>query len=112
MFTIIIGALATIITAAGVAWIQGWFKPKEPESEKKIFQLDRKPRIVIVDDDASLLETMRLSLNGGYDVKTYRNPLEALAEITAEYKRGNCFDLLILDYIMEPLDGPTVIKIV
>lgn len=114
MLKIIIAGLVTIIAAAVVAWIQGWFKRKEPKlpTEQKILQLDRKPRIVIVDDDPKDLEQCRLTLNGDYEVHTYRRPLKALADIILDCDRGEVAELILLDFMMEPIDGPAMVKII
>lgn len=67
--------------------------------------LAAKPRIMICDDDASLLETMRQSLNGGYDVSSYRNGFDAISELAREHARGRGFDLLIIDLVMTQIEG-------
>lgn len=73
---------------------------------------NRKPRIVIVDDDPKDLEQCRLTLNGDYEVHTYRRPLKALADIILDCDRGEVAELILLDFMMEPIDGPGMVKII
>lgn len=67
-----------------------------------------KPRIALIDDEPGDLERSRLSLNGDYEISTYRKPFRALADIAVECDRGDAFDLIIIDYMMEPIDGAEI----
>lgn len=63
-------------------------------------------RIVIVDDDDYVREAMEMSLTGvGHQVRSTANGEEALAWLDAE----PC-DLLIIDYNMPEMDGPTLYR--
>ena len=63
-------------------------------------------RIVIVDDDDCVREAMEMSLTGaGHQVRSTASGEEALAWLDAE----PC-DLLIIDYSMPDIDGPTLYR--
>lgn len=108
-----IGTIAGIIVAALGVWA-AWLKRKEGRATPLtvVPPSNRKPRIVIVDDDPKDLEQCRLTLNGDYEVSTYRRPLKALADIILDCDRGECPELIILDFLMEPIDGPGMVKII
>lgn len=78
---------------------------EKPTLAPLISILATKPRILICDDDASLLEAMRQSLNGGYDVSSYRNEFDAISEIAREHGRKRSFDLVIVDLVMAQVEG-------
>jgi len=60
-----------------------------------------KPRILIVEDDSSLIEGMALILeDAGYQVTTAHNGREGL-----ERFRGQTPDLVISDVMMDEMDG-------
>lgn len=108
-----IGIIAGIIVAALAVWkARLELKARASAPLTVVPPLTRKPRIVIVDDDPKDLEQCRLTLNGDYEVHTYRRPLKALADIMLECDRGDASDLIILDYMMEPIDGPGMVKII
>jgi PleD family two-component response regulator len=71
-----------------------------------------KPRILIIDDDAGDLDIARRGLNGNYTVFTERLPYRALADIATEYDAGRSFDLIIIDYMMEPVTGLRMAQII
>lgn len=102
----------TVAIASAVAAIAAAAKPlfelvsnRGARNVPSIGVLLSKPRIMICDDDASLLESMRQSLNGGYDVSSWRNGFDALSEIAREHARGRSFDLLIVDLVMAQIEG-------
>lgn len=68
-----------------------------------------KPKqIIIVDDDASILELFRDVLEGyGYDVKTFTRGWEALQAVSREHP-----DLIILDIMMPRVNGYEVCQII
>jgi len=58
-------------------------------------------RVLVVDDDAAILEVLEMRLNAmGFDVTATRDPETALTLLD-----GPRFDLALLDLRMEPLDG-------
>ncbi len=63
---------------------------------------DSKEVIVIVDDEEMVLTSLSsfLSLETGYNVKTFLSAKEALAFI-----EGNSIDLVVSDYLMPEMDG-------
>lgn len=64
------------------------------------------PRILVVDDEVSIGRLFHAILTGaGYEVAVYRDPEGALR---AALKRD--FDLIITDFVMEPLDGLELVR--
>src|SRR4051812_8973978 len=55
-------------------------------------------RILLVDDDVDILESLALILEDSYEVRCARNGLEALAEVEN-------VDAVVLDLMMPVLDG-------
>ncbi|MFI5346000.1 MAG: PleD family two-component system response regulator [Elusimicrobiota bacterium] len=69
-----------------------------------------KRRIVVVDDDAMVRETVRLSLeHAGFEVKTVEDPATA-ADAARAVKDGKA-DMVVLDMYMGPVDGRDVARI-
>jgi CheY-like chemotaxis protein len=65
-------------------------------------------RIMVIDDIRILCEMIRDTLrNTGYEVITFTDPIEALANIP-EWKP----DIIILDYAMPELDGSEVLEMI
>ena len=63
-------------------------------------------KIIVVDDERGILDSLQVIIRRlGYQYTGVDNPLEAIERI----RREN-FDLLILDYLMEPLLGDEVVK--
>ncbi len=64
------------------------------------------PKILIVDDEESLLEVLRAAITKeGYEVEATTNPEEAVKII-----RGDHIDAVITDLKMAPIDGIQVLK--
>lgn len=64
-----------------------------------------KYKVMVVDDDIGILDSVSILLNRkGYEYVGITNPLDAIDMI-----KKDDFDLLILDYIMEPLNGEQVV---
>lgn len=68
--------------------------------------MDSKPRILIVDDDPSIRESLSSFLNrAGFSVSTLKNGEKALAVLGKEHP-----ELLILDVLMPGLDGRETLR--
>lgn len=62
-------------------------------------------KIMAVDDDAGILDSLKVVLNrSGYTLDCYSNPVEAIEALKKEH-----YDLLLLDFIMDPLHGDEVV---
>src|SRR5690554_4162406 len=67
---------------------------------------DKKPRILLVEDEESLLEVILMNLKmEGYDVTVARDGKEAI-----DMARQARYDLCILDIMLPKVDGFTVCK--
>lgn len=63
-------------------------------------------KIMAVDDDAGILDSLKVVLQrAGYGLDCYTNPLEAIEKLKSEH-----YDLLLLDFIMDPLHGDQVVE--
>lgn len=63
-------------------------------------------RIMAVDDDVGILDSLKVVLRkSGYELVVYTNPLDAIERLKKEK-----FDLLLLDFIMDPLHGDQVVS--
>lgn len=63
-------------------------------------------KIMAVDDDAGILDSLKVVLKrSGYDLTCFSNPVEAIDELKKEH-----YDLLLLDFIMDPLHGDQVVE--
>ena len=63
-------------------------------------------RIIAVDDDPGVIDTLSVFLKrSGYNLTGMVNPVEAVERIKNEH-----FDMLILDFIMTPIHGDTVVE--
>lgn len=62
--------------------------------------------VLLVDDDETLLETMKIILEGkGYRVDTSSNGQEALKRL-----RERCYDVVVLDMVLPDLSGIDLLK--
>ncbi len=69
-------------------------------------ELSTEYSIMIIDDEEGILDSISALLNrNGYACKGFTNPLDGLDEI-----KRNHYDLLILDYYMQPIHGETVVE--
>ncbi len=74
----------------------------QPDGHPRVPQ---RPRVVLVDDEPAILETLSLILSAaGYEVQTFLNPLPALKAIEA-----GC-DCVITDYHMPEMSGAELIR--
>lgn len=63
-------------------------------------------KIMAIDDDDGILDSLKVVLQRqGYGLDCYTNPLEAIEVL----KKEN-YDLLLLDFIMDPLHGDQVVE--
>lgn len=66
---------------------------------------ERKYRILVLDDEIGIVQSLEVLLRrSGYDFLGLTDPLEAVERMKDEH-----FDMLILDYIMGPLNGDQVV---
>lgn len=63
-------------------------------------------RIIVVDDDNGILDSLSVTIKRmGYGYVGVNNPLEAIELIRNEH-----YDLLVLDFLMEPIQGDEVVR--
>lgn len=63
-------------------------------------------KIMAVDDDSGILDSLKVVLQrSGYGLVCYTNPLDAIEALKKEH-----YDLLLLDFIMDPLHGDQVVQ--
>ena len=67
--------------------------------------MNKKPRVLIADDEEGIRESLRLILDRDYEVEVAANGEETLAKLA----KGR-FDLLLLDMKMPKLDGIAVMR--
>lgn len=69
-------------------------------------EISQEYKIMVVDDEEGIIDTIAAMLaRSGYGCKGFTNPLEALEELEREH-----YDLLILDYFMQPIHGDEVVE--
>ena len=63
-------------------------------------------KIIAVDDEEGIVDSLSIFLNrSGYQFTGITNPLEAIERVKTEH-----FDLMILDFIMDPIHGDKVVE--
>lgn len=63
-------------------------------------------KIIAVDDDEGIVDSLSVFLKrSGYELTGVTNPLEAIERVRKEH-----FDLMILDFIMDPIHGDQVVE--
>lgn len=73
---------------------------------KRLAKISRDYEILILDDEEGIINSIKIMLNrNGYYCKGVTNPLEAIELLKIE-----TFDMLILDYIMAPINGDEVVS--
>ncbi len=66
---------------------------------------DYKYKIIGVDDEAGILDSLKVFLNKeGYTFVGVTDPMEAIELVKEEH-----FDIMLLDFIMTPLHGDQVV---
>lgn len=72
---------------------------------KKTSVISSDYRILTVDDEIGIIRSIEVLLKrSGYGYEGVTNPLEAIEKVRTEH-----FDLLVLDYLMEPIHGDKVV---
>lgn len=80
----------------------------EPQKGKPGPGRKRKPLIYVVDDEALLLDLAEATLqSGGYVIKKFQDPEEALASFQREKNKP---DMLLSDYAMGKMNGLELIE--
>ena len=63
-------------------------------------------KIIVVDDEQGIVDSLSIFLKrSGYDFTGLTNPLEAIERVRNEH-----FDLMILDFMMDPIHGDEVVE--
>lgn len=63
-------------------------------------------KIIVVDDEQGIVDSLSIFLKrSGYDFTGLTNPLEAIERVRNEH-----FDMMILDFIMDPIHGDEVVE--
>lgn len=69
-------------------------------------ELSQDYKIMIIDDESGIIDSIQAMLNrNGYWCVGFTNPLDGLEEIGRDH-----YDLLVLDYFMQPIHGEEVVK--
>lgn len=75
---------------------------------KKINPVSQDIKILIVDDEQGIIDSLSIMLRrSGYYFEGVTNPLKAVEKIRDEH-----FDLMILDYLMVPIHGDEVVRLI
>lgn len=63
-------------------------------------------KIIVVDDEQGIVDSLSIFLKrSGYDFTVLTNPLEAIERVRNEH-----FDMMILDFMMDPIHGDEVVE--
>lgn len=63
-------------------------------------------KIMAVDDDTGILDSLKVVLKrAGYELACFSDPVKAIEELKKQH-----YDLLLLDFIMDPLHGDQVVE--
>lgn len=63
-------------------------------------------KIIVVDDEQGIVDSLSIFLKrSGYDFTGFTNPLEAIERVRNEH-----FDMMILDFMMDPIHGDEVVE--
>ena len=63
-------------------------------------------KIIVVDDEQGIVDSLSIFLKrSGYDFTGLTNPLEAIERVRNEH-----FDMMILDFMMDPIHGNEVVE--
>lgn len=77
---------------------------KDARIEEQIRKGQRK--VILIDDEQGILDSLSVFLeNVGYYVEGYNNPVAGIEAI-----KNNYYDVLVLDFLMLPMHGDTVVE--
>ena len=63
-------------------------------------------KIIVVDDEQGIVDSLSIFLKrSGYDFTGITNPVEAIERVRQEH-----FDMMILDFMMDPIHGDEVVE--
>jgi CheY-like chemotaxis protein len=75
--------------------------PSDPTSRTASGTVPRRARVLVVDDESLVAESLRLVLSDEFTVTATTNPEQALARIVS----GESFDVILCDVMMPVLNG-------
>ncbi len=77
------------------------------KESKRIAQVKKGQRkVILIDDEPGILDSISVFLErAGFYVEGYSDPLEGIEAIRNDY-----FDVLVLDFLMTPIHGDTVVE--
>lgn len=79
---------------------------KENENKNEENISNNKYKIIAVDDEIGIIDSLTVFLkHSGYTLVGCTNPYEAIEKVKNEH-----FDLMILDFMMDPIHGDTVVE--
>lgn len=79
--------------------------PQQTEAEQNTSSEDGRKHILIIDDDPHMLKVLKHHLSGKYDVAT-----AVSGPIALRFLQKKKTNLVLLDYAMPQMDGPTVLE--
>ena len=79
---------------------------RELENQKIENENNKKYKIIAVDDEIGIIDSLTVFLkHSGYTLVGCTNPYEAIEKVRNEH-----FDLMLLDFMMDPIHGDTVVE--
>jgi CheY-like chemotaxis protein len=75
--------------------------PSDPSSRTASGTVPRRARVLVVDDELLVAESLRMVLSDEFTVAALTNPVHALASISA----GESFDVILCDVMMPVMNG-------
>lgn len=111
------GTIITVVGAIIVALIGGYFalrtyRPLKPSpTVVPTLPPANRPRILIIDDDASFTEAARATLNGEYEVLAFSSVFVACDALVDAREYTKPFAVVIIDYNMPGLSGEEMIRL-
>lgn len=63
-------------------------------------------KVILIDDEKGILDSLRVFMEkAGFYVETFQNPVDGIEAI-----KNNYYDVLVLDFLMMPMHGDTVVE--